>query len=108
MIKSVFRGIRWLPSAGLVLILVAATPIEASDVAQGRNHYQRHCAICHGQDGRPSMAGAADFKRGQGLMQSDRALAERIERGNLACPAYRGILTEQEIFDVIAYIRTLF
>ena len=41
-------------------------------------------------------------------MQSDQALLKRIQGGKNACPAYRGILSEQQTFDVIAYIRTLF
>ena len=54
------------------------------------------------------MAAAPDFGRGQGLMQSDLALRKRIQDGKFACPAYRGILDEQQILDVIAYIRTFF
>ena len=64
--------------------------------------------MCHGISGKPTMAGAADFSRGQGLMQSDKALVTRIEQGKRACPAYRGILSQQDMLDVIAYIRTLF
>lgn len=80
----------------------------AADVNLGSSIYRQHCLMCHGNDGRGSMAGAPDFKRGQGLMQSDKALLGRIQNGKNACPAYRGILDEQEILDVIAYIRTLF
>lgn len=91
-----------------LLGLSLAVPGQASDVNQGREIYQRHCAMCHGASGTPSMAGAADFSRGDGLMQADNALLKRIENGFRACPAYRGILARQEILDVIAYIRTLF
>ncbi len=80
----------------------------ASDTNLGRGIYQRHCAMCHGNNGAAMMAGAPDFNRGQGLMRSDRMLLERIRTGKNACPAYRGILNDQEILDVIAYIRTLF
>lgn len=89
-------------------LLLTANVAQASDVNQGRDIYRRHCAMCHGANGNASMAGAPDFKRGQGLMQSDRALLERIQGGKNACPAYRGILTKQQTFDVIAFIRTLF
>jgi mono/diheme cytochrome c family protein len=89
-------------------LLVVANVAQASDINQGRDIYQRHCARCHGVNGSASMAGAAEFKRGQGLMQSDHALLERIQNGKNACPAYRGILTKQQTFDVIAFIRTLF
>ena len=104
-------------SAGLVtaartVLMIAACitvfPVAAADVNQGRQHYQQHCAMCHGVSGDPAMAGAADFRRGQGLMQSDEALLERIKRGNRACPAFRGILRDQEILDLISFVRTLF
>ena len=92
----------------LIPILFSIGTGHAADINNGRTIYQRHCAMCHGANGSPGMAGAADFRRGQGLMQSERALYKRIEQGDKACPAYRGILSEQEIYDVIAYIRTLF
>ena len=97
-----------IPHSIVFILLVLANVAQASDVNQGRDIYQRHCAMCHGVNGSAGMAGAADFKRGQGLMQSDRSLLERIQSGKNACPAYRGILTEQQTLDVIAYIRTLF
>ena len=53
------------------------------------------------------MAGVPDFNRPGSLLQSDKSLLTRIQSGKNACPAYRGILTEQKIFDVIAYIRSL-
>ena len=95
--------------ATAILLTAAITvPAGASDINKGRTAYKKHCAICHGANGQPSMAGAADFSRGEGLMKSDRDLVKRIEKGNRACPAYRGILSQQEILNVIAYTRTLF
>lgn len=91
-----------------ITALPATIPINASDINLGRGIYQRHCASCHGFNGSPVMAAAPDFKRGQGLMQPDQALHKRIQDGKNACPAYRGILNEQQTLDVIAYIRTFF
>ena len=83
-------------------------PGYASDINEGRKIYQQNCSICHGLDGNSTMANAANFKRGEGLFQSDQSLLKRIQNGERACPAFRGILTEQKIFDVIAFIRTLY
>jgi len=93
----------------IVPIFTLFPPINllASDVGNGRQIYQRHCAMCHGQNGNSVMAGAPNFNRSEGLFQSDHSLLKRIKSGENACPAYRGILREQEIFDVIAFIRTL-
>lgn len=91
----------------LMLTLFFSNTSVASDANNGQKIYQLHCVMCHGVNGKSVMAGAADFNRGEGLFQSDHRLLERIQSGENACPAYRGILTEQKIFDVIAYIRTL-
>ena len=92
----------------LLVALSGALPASAADTNLGREIYQRHCVGCHGVNGKPVMAAAPDFGRGQGLMQSDLALRKRIQDGKFACPAFRGILDEQQILDVIAYIRTFF
>ncbi len=92
----------------LIPTLILATTAASSDLEKGRNIYQKNCQMCHGHDGKNTMATAANFKRGKGLFQSDSALLERIKKGDKACPGYLGILKEQQIFDVIAYIRTLY
>lgn len=92
----------------LLLILIVSGSAQSSDVSKGQTIYRQHCTMCHGNTGKGSMAGAPDFKRGQGLRQSDHSLLERIKAGKNACPAYQGILTDQKIFDVIAYMRTFY
>ena len=92
---------------GLVLALLVSSQVAASDIANGGKIYRSHCASCHGPTGKAAMAGAPDFDRPGALLQSDRSLLTRIQTGKRACPGYRGILREQEIFDVIAYIRSL-
>jgi hypothetical protein len=52
------------------------------------------------------MAGTPNFRLREGLIQSDQSLLNRIKTGKNACPAYQGILIDQRIYDVIAYIRT--
>ena len=99
--------IRTIPSAGLAIALAFSTPLAASDLTSGGNIYRMHCAQCHGVNGNSVMAGAPDFDRPGSLLNSDASLLTRIQSGKNACPAYRGILSEQKIFDVIAFIRTL-
>jgi len=91
----------------MALSLVVSSQITASDVNNGSNIYRMNCVGCHGANGRSRMAGAPDLNRPGSLLQSDSSLLSRIQSGKNACPAYRGILSEQQIFDVIAYIRTL-
>jgi mono/diheme cytochrome c family protein len=94
--------------AWLAFGLAAATPCAAAaDVIAGQRLYVLHCASCHGQDGRALMPNAPSFERGERLMQPDAVLAASIRRGRFAMPAYAGVLGDREIFDVIAYLRTL-
>ena len=91
----------------LVLALLVALPTLAGDIFRGEQLYQTHCISCHGAGGRPVMPGAADFSRGQGLMQPDTSIMQVILSGKNAMPGFRGILRDTEILDVISYIRTL-
>lgn len=90
-----------------MLALAAVNPLAASNLSNGGKIYRTNCAKCHGPSGKSLMAGVPDFDRPGSLMQSEQKLLTRIQSGRNACPAYRGILSEQEIFDVIAYIRSL-
>ncbi len=89
------------------MALALSTPLAASDANSGSKIYRTYCAQCHGANGKSVMAGAPDFDRPGSLLKSDGSLLTRIQSGKNACPAYRGILSEQQIFEVIAFIRTL-
>jgi len=95
---------RW---AIALVLLVVTQPSSAADVISGQRLYLLHCASCHGQNGRAVMPNAPSFDRGERLMQPDNALWSSIRRGRLAMPAYAGVLSDREIFDVVAYLRTL-
>ncbi len=80
----------------------------AANTTQGKLLYEQNCSICHGAQGISTMASAPNFKRGEALAQSDFALLKHINTGKNACPAFTGILQQQQAFDVIAYLRTLY
>lgn len=79
----------------------------AADTQRGGSIYSSHCAICHGVNGRPVMPGAPDFRRMERLMQPDFQLVAAIRNGKGTMPGYFGVLRERELFDVVAYLRTL-
>ena len=87
--------------AGLV------APVMAADTMNGSALYNIHCSNCHGQGGAGMMPGMPNFSRGEGLFQTDTELVPKIEQGIGMMPAYRGLLSTQDILDVIAYLRTL-
>jgi mono/diheme cytochrome c family protein len=88
------------------------------DAAHGAELYKRYCAGCHGPDGR---GGAHTFMPHiQNLTKKDYIefipdgfLFTVIAEGGVAVgksgymPAWEGTLSEQDIKDVIAFIRTL-
>ena len=96
---------RSLAAALLAWGLVA--PVGAADVFKGRETYAMYCAACHGPAGLAVMPGAPNFARGDRLMQPDTALLASIRAGRNAMPAFAGVLRDQEILNVIAFLRTL-
>ena len=92
--------------AAIPLLLVCSVS-QAADINKGRKLFGTNCAMCHGQSGRSAMVGAPNFDRGEGLLRPDSALLASIRAGKNACPAFRGILTDRDILDVIAFVRTL-
>ncbi len=80
---------------------------QAADPLKGAKTYNERCTNCHGPRGIPTMPGVPDFTRGSALMQNDLTLVKTISVGKGMMPAFQGRLSEQEILDVIAYIRTL-
>lgn len=92
----------------LVAIAVAwSSPGTAADRGNGRTIYEMHCVGCHGEGGRSIDPTVPSFANGDGLFMMDSELLDRIRQGNQTMPAFRGLLSDQEIRDVIAYLRTL-
>ena len=80
----------------------------AGDPAKGRGIYAAHCSGCHGSNGIPAMPAIPNFTLGQGMMKSDPEIMTFIKKGKTVMPGFEGVLTDEEILDVIAHIRTLF
>lgn len=93
--------------AAAVLAWALVAPAGAADVFKGRETYAMYCASCHGPAGVAVMPGAPNFARGERLMQPDAGLLGAIRGGRNAMPAFAGVLRDQEILNVIAFLRTL-
>jgi len=93
--------------AGIASALFAFAAAHAADVQKGASLYTTHCAVCHGANGQPVMPGAPNFRRMESLMRPDMQLLPAIKNGKGGMPGFFGILRDQEILDVIAYLRTL-
>lgn len=88
------------------LISVPAFAQSAAD------NYKSKCQMCHAADGTASTpAGKAmkvpSFKNPDLIKASDADLIAATKNGKGKMPAYSGKLTDPEIKELIAYIRTL-
>lgn len=118
------------------LVLMFASPALADhelldrDVAQGEQLYQQHCASCHGAnlEGQPNWRSpnrdgvlpAPPHDASGHTWHHDNALlfeytklggrgalaARGMKDFNSGMPAFEGILTNQEIWDILGYIRS--
>lgn len=96
---------------------------KKGDISVGKRVYEKYCHYCHGMEGRGDGAIAiglsplpVDFVNDVDRMKkSDKALFESISRGvhrkiggeAIAMPQWDLILTKDEIWGVLAYVRYL-
>jgi mono/diheme cytochrome c family protein len=93
----------------LVCLLAAGTVSFAQD---GAATYKSKCQGCHGADGTGNTpAGKStkvrSFSDPEVVKMSDADLIAETTNGKNKMPAYKGKLTDAQIKDVVAYIRTL-
>ncbi len=91
----------------MLSMLWAGGAALAADPSKGRQIYMKHCQNCHGLSGKAQMPGIPDFSRGEGLFRPDIELVRQIRAGRGMMPAYEGLFTEDELLDVVAFLRTL-
>ncbi len=90
-------------------------PLGADAATQGAEVFQTNCEMCHGSQGHgDGPAGQALDPRPRNLAElqtkaSDDFLFWRIREGKPGTPmvAWKGILTDEQIWQVISFIRTL-
>jgi cytochrome c6 len=90
-----------------ISLALSVTTGQAADTQNGARLYAQYCLSCHGANGKGSFAGVPDFSRSNTLFRPDTALFASVKAGKGAMPGFLGILRERELFDVIAYLRTL-
>ena len=100
--------------AGFAMIAAMAILTATSALAQGSgaDTYKAKCQMCHGPDGSGNTpAGKSTkvnpFSSPDVVSMSDADLIAITHKGKNKMPAYAGKLTDAQITDVVAYIRTL-
>jgi cytochrome c oxidase cbb3-type subunit 3 len=115
-------------SMAALATLLAPAGALAGDAAAGKTVYTINCLSCHGETGKgdgpvgmvlqppPRDFSIADFKfdgDGDGKVATDADLAAVVAKGagafggNQMMAAWGGMLSEDDIANVVAYIRTL-
>lgn len=95
---------------GLVALVAGGlmTVFSFSAVAQdAAATYKAKCAMCHGPDGKGGKMGTHDFASPEVQKQSDADLAAIITNGKGKMPKYGEKLKENEVKDLVTYIRGL-
>lgn len=93
----------------LTMLFPAAWAQEGGwgDVDKGAVVYEQYCAECHDTAGAGLMQDMPDFSMGEGLDRSDADLIMFIKKGQGLQPGFEHILSEEDILNVVSYIRTL-
>jgi mono/diheme cytochrome c family protein len=88
--------------------MMIARPAMADDVEA---LYKSKCQVCHGADGKGSVAGqklgTKDFHSPEVQKQTDAELINVTKQGKGKMPAYDKKLTDDQIKELVKYIRSL-
>ena len=85
-----------------------ASGAEPPDLTSGQDVFEEFCAACHGYDGIRIIPQAPNFSDGESLEQEAALLLASIRDGKgELMPLWSEDLSEQQMLDVLAYIRTL-
>ena len=92
----------------LSLLMLLPASVLADDMFKGREIYQIKCAQCHGPRGEGMLNSMPNFSRGESIMKPQMELFRVIKNGKGIMPGFVGQLKDQQIHDVIVYIRSLY
>jgi mono/diheme cytochrome c family protein len=89
-------------------LMMVARPALADDAEA---LYKSKCQVCHGPDGKGSAAGqkigVKDFHSPEIAKQSDEELFNATKQGKGKMPSYDKKLTDDQIKQLVTYIRSL-
>lgn len=94
-------------------LIIGNVTIAANNQPTAAGIYAKHCASCHGKDGR-ARTFKAKFNHARDLTDplwqdevSDERLFNSVMNGKKKMPAFRKKLSEGQVNSLIAYVRTL-
>jgi mono/diheme cytochrome c family protein len=97
-----------------ILVLCAAAPLRADEIlnlkdpkmiSAGHDLFlAKQCAHCHGEDGKGGVNLAERTLDPKGVFAS---IADGREKNGIRMPAWREVLTDQEIWEATAYVLSI-
>jgi mono/diheme cytochrome c family protein len=87
---------------------------DEKSIAAGKEVYTKNCFSCHGPEGKGDGPAAKDLEKRPGNLsdpklwaQTDGALFWKVTEGRKPMPTFEKLLSEEERWSVINYVRTL-
>jgi mono/diheme cytochrome c family protein len=104
---NAMRWMGYLGAASLTLVAASTSVLAAIDAGaakEGRSIYENYCATCHGEELVNTSGGVTfDLRR---LRPDEHArFVHSVLNGKNQMPPWRGVLDDQQIDDIWAYIR---
>lgn len=114
MMRTCLIGLVAVGFSGIIGLQDFAESAQTDDPAKGKMIYGSLCARCHGVDGKGQgtmkfTPPVADLTLPSVQNKLDAGLFKRIHEGKpgTAMGAYRSALSDEEILEVLVYVRTL-
>ena len=91
----------------------AAQKGQGKDAEEGKKLFADHCSICHYTDSTNTKVGPGlkglfhRAKLATGAKMTEENVRKLIENGHGEMPTWKGILSTEQIDDIIAYLKTL-
>jgi mono/diheme cytochrome c family protein len=93
--------------------LVSPVATTATVLARGAELFRSNCATCHGREGKGGGPSAeprhppADLTDPRVAAQPEGVLFYKVWNGKTPMPAFKSRMTANEVWTVVAYVRTL-
>ncbi len=98
---------KWLQRVALFSFILALALPQFAVAQSGADTFKAKCAMCHGADGSKTTMGSKPLNGPDVQKMSAADIATVIGSGKGKMPAYKGKLTDAQINDVAAYVKTL-
>ncbi len=98
---------KWLQRIALFSFFLALVLPQIANAQSGADTFKAKCAMCHGADGSKTTMGSKPLNGADVQKMSAADLTAIVENGKGKMPAYKGKLTDDQVKDVVTYVKTL-